>query len=359
VKRFTPMTATPAVSVVMTTFNSAEFLAPAVESILAQTLRDFELIVVDDDSNDGTRERLAGWAKRDPRIRVLLNERNLGQSAGTNRGVALARAPWIALMDHDDLSLPRRFERQLAQAARRPDAVFVTCPYDLADRSGRIRPGSRGIVCDWDLLEWFSLFSNFVGAHGQVLVNAAAFRAVGGYNENLRYAADADLWLRLLNRGPAALVPEPLYVYREAVPGSKTMLQPARYSVDSLNVTASEVHRRCGVQLATGEASELRDFWTRHPEGRFDLGRVDALITRLATTYRPVRPVEGRDGKIRDATARTWLSHALRAAKLHGMAAAAPLLRRSLRAAGIRWPWAAAGFARRLAQVGGQTWRLH
>lgn len=353
------MATTPAVSVVMTTFNSGQFLAPAVESILGQTHGDFEFIIVDDASTDGTQERLSHWAARDVRIALVLQENNLGPPVTANRAVALAHAPWIARADHDDVSYPRRLEHLLAKADRQPEAVFVAGQWDLVDLAGKIRPGSRRLVFDWPLLEWLSLFSGFAGAQGQMLINAAAFRAVGGYDEQLLYGDDADLLLRLLARGPAALVRNPVFAYRDLVPGSMSARRGYRYHPNSLGVSVGEIRRRSGIEVTQVEAAELRDFWTRHPEGHFSPPRVEALVARIAATYRPVRPVASLATKIRDATARTWLSHALRAAKLQGPAAASSLLRRAQAAAGARWPFVVAGFAWRWFQVGARTWRLH
>jgi glycosyltransferase involved in cell wall biosynthesis len=104
---------TPAISVLMPVYNAGRFLPAAIESILAQTCADFELIAIDDGSRDGSADVLAQFAARDPRVRVLTQE-NRGIVATLNRALELARAPLVARMDADDLSRRDRFAKQVA-----------------------------------------------------------------------------------------------------------------------------------------------------------------------------------------------------------------------------------------------------
>lgn len=103
----------PLISVVLPVYNGEQFLSEAIDSILAQTLVDFELLIIDDGSNDGSRQILGEYARRDPRVRLILRE-NRGLAATLNDLVDAARGVWIARMDQDDIALPHRLERQLA-----------------------------------------------------------------------------------------------------------------------------------------------------------------------------------------------------------------------------------------------------
>ncbi|MCY3867896.1 MAG: glycosyltransferase family 2 protein [Chloroflexi bacterium] len=102
----------PAVSVVMPVYNGECYLAEAIESILGQTFTDFEFIIVDDGSRDGSAAIIHDFAKRDERIRVIQHERNRGLTSARNSGIAASRGQFVAAMDHDDISLPRRIEKQ-------------------------------------------------------------------------------------------------------------------------------------------------------------------------------------------------------------------------------------------------------
>ncbi len=128
--------AAPVVSVLMPTYNGERFLRPAIESILNQTFRDFELIVIDDGSRDQTAEILREFAARDNRILVLTNERNLGIAAATNRGLAAARGEFVALQDHDDISLPHRIQTELEFLHSHPEIALVGSAATLIDENG-------------------------------------------------------------------------------------------------------------------------------------------------------------------------------------------------------------------------------
>jgi glycosyltransferase involved in cell wall biosynthesis len=106
----------PLVTVLMTVYNAGRYLDAAIASIAAQTFRDWEFVIVDDASTDGSPEVAEAWAKRDSRIRVIRNAVNKGQTPCLNQGLREARGRWIARQDADDLSLPERLERQLAAA---------------------------------------------------------------------------------------------------------------------------------------------------------------------------------------------------------------------------------------------------
>jgi glycosyltransferase involved in cell wall biosynthesis len=182
----------PRVSVVMAAYDAERFIAQAVESILQQTLRSWELIVVDDGSTDGTRAILAAYA--DPRVRVYSNESNLGQTASLNRGIGLARGEFIARMDADDVSEPERLERQVAFLDRNPDIALAGSQYTQIDELGRTVPGARLPLQDAEL-RWAMLFyCPFV--HAAVMFRRSpVVETVGVYDEALSYSMDFDLWV--------------------------------------------------------------------------------------------------------------------------------------------------------------------
>jgi glycosyltransferase involved in cell wall biosynthesis len=131
----------PAISVAMSVYNNAAFLDQAVESILGQSLSDFEFLIVDDGSNDGSSAILDGYAARDSRIRIIRQE-NRGLIASLNRLLSEARAPLIARMDGDDISLPERFERQVAFLDVNPITASSAPGRATSTSAGRPMPGS-------------------------------------------------------------------------------------------------------------------------------------------------------------------------------------------------------------------------
>jgi glycosyltransferase involved in cell wall biosynthesis len=213
--------ATPEVSVVMPVRNGRPFLDESVASILAQTLSDFEFVILDDASDDGTTEDLRAWARRDARVRVIESPRPLGLSGSSNAVVRAARAPLVARMDADDVAHPERLARQLEVMRAHPEVVLVGSLSEGIDASGRrVRPRDR-----WRLVR-ASLYPPF--PHGSVMFRRAAFEEVGGYREECAGWEDQDLFLRLTRRGRVVVLPETLLLYRYHV-GNSTGSAPVEY----------------------------------------------------------------------------------------------------------------------------------
>lgn len=215
------MTENPRVSVVIPTYERADLVGRAVDSALAQTVEDVEVIVVDDGSTDGTREAVA--AKSDPRVRSLEHESNRGVSAARNTGIEAASGEYVAFLDSDDEWLPRKLERQLAALDDRGDG-WVGAYCDVATtglsglgriaaavsesvfRSAAPREGGR------ELAEALLSMRVFMGPGSTLLVERDALAAAGGFDEGLSIYEDWDLVLRVLSVGKIAYVDEPLAV---------------------------------------------------------------------------------------------------------------------------------------------------
>lgn len=200
----------PKVSVIMSVYNGEKFLEEALESILKQTFPDYEFIIINDGSTDRTPQILASFD--DPRL-VTVNQNNRGLTVSLNRGIRLAKGTYIARMDADDISEPTRLERQVEVLDRDPDVVLVACWYKVIDQKGNVL-AHRRLPTDGKQLARLLVHCNPI-CHGSVLMRKEAIEAVGLYDENLRYAQDYDLWLRLLRKGYSfSIVPEFLYRYR-------------------------------------------------------------------------------------------------------------------------------------------------
>jgi len=215
----------------MPVYNLRTLVAQALESITTQSVTDLEVIVVDDGSTDGGGEVLARAAAGDPRVRVLTRPHQ-GIVAAMNAGLAASSAPFVARMDGDDISHPRRLERQLALLAESPSVGAMDCRVELAagPTTGR---GMREYV-DWlnSLTTWDdlrrALFVESPLAHPAVTMRREALEAAGGYRES-EGPEDYSLWLRMVEAGYLlAKLPEVLFVWRD-LPQRLTRTSP-RYS---------------------------------------------------------------------------------------------------------------------------------
>jgi GT2 family glycosyltransferase len=204
--------APPRVSVLMTTYNGARFIAESIDSVLSQTFGDFELVVVDDTSTDGTAAILARYA--DPRLIVIRNTTNLGVVGARNRGFAALRGHYVATIDHDDLWLPTRLAQGVDRLDREPATVLVaTQTLVLAD--GKVTPVERPTTFSPLLFGWMLLMDCPV-VYSSLLFRREAARQADGtlLRPDLRYADDYELMLRLAASGSVVALSEALTVYR-------------------------------------------------------------------------------------------------------------------------------------------------
>lgn len=202
---------TPAISVVMSVYNGEVYLAEAVESILAQTFRDFEFIIIDDGSKDRTGLMLAEYARRDERVRVVAQE-NRGRAESLNRGIEMARAELIARMDADDVALPERLAQQWEFLQAHPEVGLLGTAVENIGPGGEKLGTYVPVTEDGDLRQIMLQWCPF--RHPTILMRKEIALKAGGYRKALRDADDYDLWLRMAERARMANLPEPLLCYR-------------------------------------------------------------------------------------------------------------------------------------------------
>ena len=203
----------PAVSVLMSAYNTEKYVGAAIESILAQTFGDFEFVILDDGSTDGTLQVLRRYEARDARIRVIARE-NKGLTTSLNQLLGEARAPLIARMDSDDLTEPDRFAKQVAFMAANPACGVLGAWGRRMDENGVLWP-------DY-LYQYPVTADDFIAAvgnrplilHPSVMMRTALVRQAGGYHRAFRHAEDFDFWLRLSDVTEICNLPEPLVTYR-------------------------------------------------------------------------------------------------------------------------------------------------
>jgi glycosyltransferase involved in cell wall biosynthesis len=241
----------PSVSVVIPAFNRVGTIRAAVESVLSQSYTDFELLVVDDGSSDGTMDRLADID--DMRLRLLSNPRNMGVSAARNTGIWNARGAWVAFQDSDDEWMPRKLEKQIARiASLGPDCVGGYCGMTIVgspstlpsetpseryypDETLGIREGNIGSA----LLRTSLISTQTLVARHDLLTR------IGGFDEALPALVDWDCVLRLARLGPFAFVDEPLvkqYFSENSITRSREKRAFARERIVEKNIDLFRQH---------------------------------------------------------------------------------------------------------------------
>jgi glycosyltransferase involved in cell wall biosynthesis len=203
----------PLISVLMPVYNCEEYVQAAMDSILNQTFRDYEFIIIDDGSKDRTKEIVLAAAARDARIKLISRE-NRGIVPSLNEALEQATGSLIARMDGDDISLPERFQRQVDYLAAHPDCGLVGTQIMFMDPDGRpIAPmpnplGHEEIVATM-------LDGNESVSHPTVIFRRDTARSINGYSDRFKYAEDIDFFLRMAEATQVANMPDLLLHYRQ------------------------------------------------------------------------------------------------------------------------------------------------
>lgn len=222
----------PFFSVICPLFNAETFLAEAANSIIAQTLTNWELILVDDGSTDNSLNIVNNWAEKDARIRVLqhLNGANKGVSASRNLGIKQAKGEWIAFLDADDVWLPDKLEKQhkIIQQLSDKNLVLVYSQAKVIDADGNFielkdqekehnpihaiygsgKPGFQENAFKWAIKSVFEAPTSSVVSKKELLVD------LNGFEEDMRFSEDALLWYRIIEKGNIYFIDSPLIKYR-------------------------------------------------------------------------------------------------------------------------------------------------
>jgi glycosyltransferase involved in cell wall biosynthesis len=204
------------VSVVIPVHNGEKYLAQAIESVLAQTHRDLELIVVDDGSTDRTADIIERFARRDRRIRPFSQE-NRGVAEAANLGLREARGEWVARLDADDLFVPRKLGIQLSFLDCNPDVRIVGSLGYSINHAGRMLGlvGAEGPSCRLEFENMTARGEPVSLVHSSTVMCRETVLGIGGYRQPFAPSEDVDLWVRMAEKGYLLLrLPEPLVFYR-------------------------------------------------------------------------------------------------------------------------------------------------
>lgn len=202
----------PRLSVVTTVYNGERYLAEAIESILGQTFRDFEYLLVDDASTDTSPEILDYYARQDRRIRVLRNASNSNVSRSLNRAMETATGVYFANLDQDDIAYPHRLERQVAFLDSHPHVAVVGAQAMSIDETGAERHAMKSPQAP-EMARWHILFGTPI-LHSTAMMRRALALAAGGYSVSQWYVNDYILFARLMRSHQLANLSETLVAYR-------------------------------------------------------------------------------------------------------------------------------------------------
>lgn len=294
----------PIVSVIVPTYRGEALVGATIASVLAQDFADFEIVVVDDCSLDGT--AAAVRAIGDPRIRLIEAPVNGGPVAARNLGFAAARGRYVAGLDHDDLCAPGRLAAQVGYLDRHPDFVLVGTDADLLD-DGRVLPDeSRLRATTPDLIDWLLLLTNPL-VWSSVMFRAEVARRLDPFERpQAIYAEDFDLYHRIRAHGRIARIDAPLIRYRVHAGGlSKTQ---AGRMIASAGAVLADVHQTLtGIADAAGAALVASHIAGARPvTDPAVLARLAVTIDRLDAAFarRPLAPAER--ALIAAETSRLW-----------------------------------------------------
>ncbi len=249
--------ALPFVSVLMAVFNGEPFLEESLCSISCQTFRDWELVVVDDASTDRTREIVGVWSRRDPRIRLVVNEANKGQTPCLNQGLRECRGRWVARQDADDVSQSSRLAGQIGFLDRHPDTVLLGTQGILIDARGS-RVGLLDVPCSQDGISWSAPFLNpFL--HTSVMFQRIVVLEAGAYDETYRIAQDYELWTRIAAGRACANLPARLVSYRHT-DSSLSRAGRDRAFAEADRVSVREAARLFGRDWSSAEEKLAAEF---------------------------------------------------------------------------------------------------
>jgi glycosyltransferase involved in cell wall biosynthesis len=263
----------PRVTVVVPTFNAGQLLLETLESVRIQTVKDVEVIVVDDGSTDGTPDRVR---RERPEVRVI-EQPNGGVSRARNRGLDETRTPFVCFLDQDDVWHPLQLERQLACFEAHPEAVAVATPYWFwhpdTNASYRLEPwpddpGREKLVHGFDGWTYHQFLRDCWALTSATLLRTEPVRLVGGFDATLPYSEDWDLWLRLARRHPFLQLAWPPVRYRQHPSQGSRRLRSRDYRCELLQRAAASY----GLCSPDGQCVGRREFRRQLARYRMEFG---------------------------------------------------------------------------------------
>ena len=271
----------PALSIVIPVYNCSRYVQATLESISQQTFTDFEIIVVDDGSVDGTAEILRSYSKHEPRLTVVTLAHR-GVVVALNTGIAKARSDLIVRIDADDLMAPSRLDRQLAFMADHPELGAAGSYYRIIDEHGEVRGSHEPPFCSQEDVELFiSSGGNPIFPAPSMILRKSVVQAVGGFREEFRQTEDVDLSMRIIQSGFHILVqPEYLTYFRYHSGSTSANNTRAQYFQNKLIYENFRRHRAGQAELSPASYNDSLRRLTFFGKLRSEVGVMSAILMR-------------------------------------------------------------------------------
>lgn len=289
-------------SVLMPIYNAEQYVAEAIESILAQTFREFEFVIVDDGSTDGSLAIVRQYESQDPRVRVIARP-NTGIVGALNDGLAIARGEFIARMDADDVSTPKRLRVQLEAISRSSNLVAVGGGWKPRGPAGQLGPQARMFVDHISIEKSLLLGNGIAMLHPTVMMRRSAVVEVGGYRQHIRNAhEDLDLFLRLARIGRLGNLKDVLLHWRRHELSNTATATKSERSAEAVESILQEAYAARGMSYPPdwdGERRRLDPFGTSIREGWQSLkGRQRQKAFASALSALATQPLDVRGWKL-------------------------------------------------------------
>lgn len=202
----------PKISILMSAYNSEKYIRESIESLLKQTCKDWELIVIDDHSRDSTARIVENYKEYDNRIILIKTKNNVGPEATKNIGLSIAKGKYIAILDSDDLATPHRLEVQYQYLEQNPQVSLVGSFVTTIDENNKPISAIK-LPTDPDIIKFLLIYKNFF-THSSIMFKKEAIMHLGGYDDNFRNSGEYDIYSRLSHKSTLAMIPSPLVYYR-------------------------------------------------------------------------------------------------------------------------------------------------
>ncbi len=199
-------------TVLMAVYNNADTVKKAIQSILNQTLKDFKFVIINDASSDKSNQILENFSKKDSRIKLITNNHKLGLTKSLNKGLKTIKTKYIARMDADDISLPKRLKKQIDFLEAHPKIALLGTAAILINQKGKKLKLKTSPIDHQHLRRAVLRYCPFI--HPTWMIKRSVLLKLSGYNEAFPYAQDYELVLRLIAKHKSANLPEPLLKYR-------------------------------------------------------------------------------------------------------------------------------------------------
>ena len=250
---------TVSISMIMPVYNSERYVSIAIESILTQTFQDFEFIIVNDGSTDSSLEVIQRFQVKDSRIRIL-DLPHQGITKSLNSAIRIAQGKYIARMDADDISMPERLEKQYHYMEAHPEIAVCGSGALIIDEDGDVIRKDR-VVCTHENIEKRHLSGKCSLKHSSVIIRASILRKVNGYNEELPYAQDFDLWFRIGEIGKLVNLPNALIKFRRNPNSVSYLKKREQWESVCKAIDNASVRRGVTIQRPAFKENSHREFF--------------------------------------------------------------------------------------------------